>query len=118
MFETKGLFVVPASKIDEEKLLEIGLEAGADDVKRDGDNFAVTCDPAIYREVGKALADAGVEPEAAQITRLPKNTVDLDADNARKVLKLLERLDDHDDVQNVASNFNIPDEVMAEIGEE
>ena len=118
MFETKGLFLIPAAKIDEEKLLEIALEAGADDVKRDGDNFAVTCDPAIYREVGKALADAGVKPEAAEITRLPKNTVDLDADNARKVLKLMERLDDHDDVQNVASNFNIPDEVMAEIGEE
>ena len=80
--------------------------------------FAVTCDPAIYREVGKALADAGMKPETAEITRLPKNTVDLDADNARKVLKLMERLDDHDDVQNVASNFNIPDEVMAEIGEE
>ncbi len=68
--------------------------------------------------MGKALADAGLKPETAEITRLPKNTVDLDADNARKVLKLMERLDDHDDVQNVASNFNIPDEVMAEIGEE
>ena len=118
MFETKGIFVIPAEAIDEEKLLEIALEAGADDVKREGDNFAVTCDQAIYREVGKALADAGLKPETAEITRLPKSTVDLDADNARKVLKLMERLDDHDDVQNVASNFNIPDEVMAEIGEE
>ena len=113
----KGLFLAPAAKIDEEKLLEIALEAGADDVKRDGDNFAVTCDPAVYREVGKALADAGVPIESSQVARLPKNTVDLDAENARKVLKLLERLDDHDDVQSVASNFNIPDEVMAEIGE-
>ena len=118
MFDTKGIFLIPADKIDEEKLLEIGLEAGADDVKRDGGNFAVTCDPTLYHQVGKALADAGITVEASQITRLPKNTVDLDADNARKVLKLMERLDDHDDVQNVASNFNIPDEVMAEIGEE
>ncbi len=118
MFETKGLFMLPAAKIDEEKLLEIALEAGADDVKRDGDNFAVTCDPAIHREVGKTLAAAGIEPEAAEITRLPKSAIDLDADSARKVLKLMERLDDHDDVQSVASNFNIPDEVMAEIGEE
>ena len=118
MFETKGIFVIPDAQIDEEKLLEIALEAGADDVKREGATFAVTCDQAIYREVGKALADAGLKPETAEITRLPKNTVDLDADNARKVLKLMERLDDHDDVQNVASNFNIPDEVMAEIGEE
>jgi transcriptional/translational regulatory protein YebC/TACO1 len=97
--------------------LEIALEAGADDVKRDGDNFAVTCDPAVYREVGKALADAGLAVESSQVARLPKNTVDLDAENARKVLKLLDRLDDHDDVQSVAANFNIPDEVMAEIGE-
>ena len=64
MFETKGIFVIPAAKIDEEKLLEIALEAGADDVKRDGANFAVTCDQAIYREVGKALADAGLQPES------------------------------------------------------
>ena len=118
MFESKGLFIIPAAKIDEEKLLEIALEAGADDVRRDGDNFAVTCDPAIHRDVGKALADAGIQPQTIEITRLPKNTIDLDADNARKVLKLMERLDDHDDVQNVASNFNIPDEVMAEIGDE
>ena len=74
--------------------------------------------PGVYREVAKALADAGIKPEASQITRLPKNTVDLDADDARKVLKLMERLDDHDDVQNVSANFNIPDDVMAEIGEE
>ena len=118
MFETKGLFLAPAAKIDEEKLLEIALEAGADDVKRDGDNFAVTCDPAVYREVGKALADAGAPIDSSQVARLPKNTVDLNVENARKVLKLLERLDDHDDVQSVASNFNIPDEVMAEIGDE
>jgi YebC/PmpR family DNA-binding regulatory protein len=118
MFETKGIFVIPAAQIDEEKLLELALEAGADDVKREGATFAVTCDQAIYREVGKALAAAGLKPETAEITRLPKSSVDLDADAARKVLKLMERLDDHDDVQNVASNFNIPDEVMAEIGEE
>ncbi len=118
MFETKGLFIVSASKIEEDKLLDIALDAGADDVKRDGANFNVTCDPVVYRDVAKRLADAGVELEGSEITRLPKNTVDLDAENARRVLKLLERLDDHDDVQSVASNFNIPDEVMAEIGEE
>ena len=66
MFESKGLFIIPADKIDEDKLLEIALEAGADDVRRDGDNFDVTCDPAIYRDVGKALADAGIQPEASR----------------------------------------------------
>ena len=69
--------------------------------------------------MAKALADAGIEPEASQITRIAEEHGRLnDPDDARKVLKLMERLDDHDDVQNVASNFNIPDEVMAEIGEE
>jgi YebC/PmpR family DNA-binding regulatory protein len=118
MFEKKGLFLIPASAIDEEKLMEAALEAGADDVKRVEDKFEVTCDPAIYRDVAKALADGGIEPEASDITRIAKNTVDInEPEAAQKVLKLIERLDDHDDVQNVGSNFNIPDTVMKAIGE-
>jgi YebC/PmpR family DNA-binding regulatory protein len=117
MFDSKGLFLIPADQVDEDKLMEVALEAGADDVQRQGKNFEVTCDPAIYQNVTQALADAGVTIEVKEITRIPKNTVDLDADTARKILKLMERLDDHDDVQNVSANFNIPDDVMAEIGE-
>jgi YebC/PmpR family DNA-binding regulatory protein len=118
MFDSKGFFVIPADKADEDALMEIALEAGADDVKRSGENFEITCGPESYRAVSAALAQAGIEPQSSEITRIPKDTVDLDADTARKVLKLLERLDDHDDVQNVSANFNITDEVMAEIGEE
>jgi len=118
MFDTKGLFLVPADKVDEEKLLELALEAGADDVRHSEDKFEVVCEPTAYGSVSQALTEAGIQPEASQITRLPKNTVDLDAESARKVLKLMNRLDDHDDVQSVASNFNIPDAVMAEIGDE
>jgi len=118
MFDSKGLFLVPAEGTDEDLLMEIALEAGADDIKEDADSFEITCDPAVYQDVAKALSGAGIEPEVSQVTRLPKNTVDLDADAARKVLKLIERLDDHDDVQNVSANFNIPDDVMAEIGEQ
>ena len=117
MFESKGFFLIPGSQIDEDRLLEIALEAGADDVRRDADNFEVVCDPGAFQAVGKALAEAGLKPEVSKITRLPKTTVDLDADSAPKVLKLMERLDEHEDVQNVASNFNIPDDVMAAIGE-
>ena len=118
MFEKKGLFLVPASAIDEDKLMEMALEAGADDVKRVEDKFEITCDPAIYRDVAKALADGGIEPEASDITRIAKNTVDIsEPETARKVLKLIERLDDHDDVQNVSANFYIPDELMKAIGE-
>ena len=95
-----------------------GPGGGADDVKRVEDKFEVTCDPALYRDVSKALADGGITPEASQITRIAKNTVDIsEPEAAQKVLRLIERLDDHDDVQNVSSNFNIPDEVMKAIGE-
>jgi len=77
-----------------------------------------TCDPSAFQNVAKALADAGITPEASQITRISKTTVDVtDPETAQKILKLMERLDDHDDVQNVCSNFNIPDDVMAKIGE-
>jgi len=115
MFERKGVFTIPAKQIDEEALLELALEAGADDVKRDGDLFEVLCDPSAYQQVNDALAARGLEPESSQINRIPTNTVDLDAETGRSVLKLVEKLDDHDDVQGVSANFNIPDEAMAEI---
>jgi YebC/PmpR family DNA-binding regulatory protein len=115
MFERKGLLLIPADKVDEEKLMEAALEAGADDVKRSGGKFEVTCDPQSFGPVCEALAAAGIEPEVKEISRMPTSTVDLDdPETARKVLVLMERLDNHDDVQSVASNFNIPDEVMAQ----
>jgi len=115
MFDRKGLFVFDAAGIDEEKLMEIALEAGADDVKQVGDKFEITCDPDMYSQVDEALQVADLVPEAKEITRIPQNTVELEADDARKILKLVEALDDHDDVQNVSANFDISDEVMAEI---
>ena len=117
MFDSKGLFLVPADATDEDTLMELALEAGADDVRLDAGNFEITCDPSVYQDVTAALAEADIKIEASQIARVPQNTVDLDAAGARKVLKLMERLDDHDDVQSVSANFNIPDDVMAEIGE-
>ncbi len=117
MFERKGVFVIPEKQIDEESLLELALESGADDVKRDGDLFEITCDPSVFQQVSDALAARDLEPESSQISRIPTNTVDLDAEGGRSVLKLVEKLDDHDDVQSVSANFNIPDEAMAEIGE-
>jgi YebC/PmpR family DNA-binding regulatory protein len=118
MFDSKGLFIVPGEEADEEALMEVALEAGADDIRPDGESFQVTCPPDAFQAVSDALANAGIKPDVAKIELLPQSTVDLDASNATKVLKLMERLDDHDDVQSVSSNFNIPDEVMAEIGEE
>lgn len=115
MFDRKGLFLVNPDKIDEDTLLEYALEAGADDVKRVDDKFEVTCDPSVFAEVGTALSAHGIEPDVSQIMRIPTSTVELDAETARKVLALMERLDDHDDVQSVSSNFNIPQEALAEV---
>jgi len=116
MFDRKGLFIVGADKVEEERLMEIALEAGADDVKRDGDKFEVTCDPQKFVAVADALTAAGIEPESKELTRIPTTTVNLDdPETARKVLTLMERLDNHDDVQSVSSNFSIPDEAMAQI---
>ncbi|MBB75956.1 MAG: YebC/PmpR family DNA-binding transcriptional regulator [Planctomycetaceae bacterium] len=117
LFERKGLFVIDAAETDEEMLMETVLESGGDDVRTEEGKFHVTCVPETFSDVGTALAAAEVAVEAKQITRIPTNTVDLDVETSRKVLKLMEELDDHDDVQNVSANFNIPDEAMAEIGE-
>ncbi len=118
LFDSKGLFVIADDKADEDRLMELALETGADDVKSEGSTFEITCDPGIFGDVRAAIKEAGIETEVAEITRIPQTTVDLDPDNARKVLKLMERLDDHDDVQDVAANFNIPDDVMEQIERE
>jgi YebC/PmpR family DNA-binding regulatory protein len=115
MFDRKGLLVIPADQTDEDSLMELALEAGADDVQHVGDNFEITCSPDVYSNVCEAIEKAGLTPEISEIARIAKDTVDLDADTGRSVLKLMEMLDDHDDVQKVASNFNIPDDAMAEI---
>ena len=80
-----------------------------------GDHFEITCEPELYTDVAEALAEAEITVTSKQVTRIPNNTVELDADQARKILKLMEALDDHDDVQNVSANFNLSDEVVAEL---
>jgi transcriptional/translational regulatory protein YebC/TACO1 len=108
--------VVPADKAEEDALLELALEAGADDVRRSDGKFEVTCDPSVYQQVAEALKGRNVPTELSQISRIPTTTVDLDAETGRAVLKLLEQLDDHDDVQSVSANFNIPEAALAELG--
>ena len=115
MFDRKGLFLISADKTDEESLMELALEAGADDVKRDGDQFELTCDPDVYSNVAEALEKAAIEPDVQQVTRIPSTTVDLDVSTGKIVLRLMEKLDDHDDIQSVSANFNIPDDAMAKI---
>ena len=118
MFDRKGLFVIAADSIDEEKLMDIALEAGAEDVQRNNQVFEVLCDPETFTDVCEAFDTAEITCESRQVTRIPQNTVKLEADTARKVLKLMESLDDHDDVQTVSANFEIPQEIMAELAAE
>ncbi len=113
MFERKGLIVVDAAASDEDRLLELSLDAGADDLKRAGNNFEITCDPAHFNKVQEALSRQHIAATTAELTQLPKSPMDVEADTARKVLHMMEALDEHDDVQNVYSNMNISDEVLA-----
>ena len=113
LFDYKGLFLVPTSAIDEVRLLEIVLEAGADDLKHDGDYYVLTCDPKSFEDVRKLLEDHEVPMETAETSYLPQTSVDLDVETARKMLRLRDLLDDNDDVQNIYSNDNIPEEALA-----
>ena len=114
MFERRGSIIVgPAS---EEDVLAAAAEAGADDVRESGDGWEVVCEVKDFTRVRDAIAAAGLEVDNAELTMIPTSTTPLDADAARKVLKLLDVLEEHDDVQEVYANFDIPDEVLAEVG--
>lgn len=115
MFEKQGLITVPAESIEEDKLLEIALEAGAEDMARDGDTYEIKTDPTMLDAVRSALEENNVSVDTAQLTMTPQTTIKLDEDTAKKTLKLLDALDDHDDVQQVYANFDIPDEILEKI---
>jgi YebC/PmpR family DNA-binding regulatory protein len=115
MFDRKGLALISKGKVDEDTLMELAIEAGADDVRTDGQQYEVIAEPDAFAGVCAALEAAGVPTDSTQLTRIPKDTVDVTGEDARRVLKLMEALDDHDDVQTVSANFNIPDEAMAEL---
>jgi YebC/PmpR family DNA-binding regulatory protein len=117
-FARKGVFSVNASEIDEDTLMGIALDACADDIKRSGSTFDVTCDPHMFNHVQEALKAKGLNLAVAEISQVPKAPVDVDAEAAKKVMRLVEALDDHDDVQNVYSTLNLTEEVMAELGKE
>jgi YebC/PmpR family DNA-binding regulatory protein len=111
-FETKGVVRVSKAKCDEETLLEAALEAGAEDVREEDGFFEVYSDPAMLAAVGDALKAGNIPYESAEIEKLPKTLVKIDGDEAKKVLRLLDMLEDLDDVQRVSANFDIPDEIF------
>ncbi|MBM3994387.1 MAG: YebC/PmpR family DNA-binding transcriptional regulator [Planctomycetes bacterium] len=107
MFERKGVFEIPAKGIDEDTLMSVALDAGADDLKNFGESFEITCDPTAFAQVKAALETNHITPTSVAITQLGKVPVDCDTETGQKVLKLLEALDEHDDVQKVYSNLNV-----------
>jgi YebC/PmpR family DNA-binding regulatory protein len=115
MFQSYGVLTFEKDKYDEDQLLEVGLEAGVDDVIDDGDAWEVRTAPEDYLAVKEAFEQAGIEIQNAEVAKIPQTYVELDVETAEKALKLYEQLDEHDDVQKVHANFEIPDELLAKM---
>jgi YebC/PmpR family DNA-binding regulatory protein len=114
LFERKGLIAVEGPADDEDKLMGIALDAGADDLKRHGDIFEITTDPAAFTKVKEALEAASVKVANAELSQVGKAPRDVDEETGKKVARLMEALDDHDDVQNVYTDANLTAAMMAE----
>ncbi|MGI6784469.1 MAG: YebC/PmpR family DNA-binding transcriptional regulator [Aminivibrio sp.] len=113
MFERRGIISVKGADIDEEALMTAALDGGAEDLEEMDDGFEIYSDPSMAQEIKEALESAGYSVERAETTMSPKNTVEVsDPETARKVLRLMDLLEEHDDAQNVYGNFDIPDEIM------
>jgi YebC/PmpR family DNA-binding regulatory protein len=112
-FVKQGIITVKSEATTEDALLEVALEAGAEDVKNQGEVFEVITTPIAYLKVKEAIEAAKIPTEAGEITYLPINTVPVDAETAQKILKLIDTLEDNDDVQNVSHNAELPESVMA-----
>jgi YebC/PmpR family DNA-binding regulatory protein len=112
LFKPKGCIAIATSKITEDRLMEIALDAGADDIKTEGDMFEVYTTQNAYDPVLKAIKAAGVEPDSAEVGKYADNQIPLEGQKAQQMLKLMEALEDHEDVQNVWANFDISEKEM------
>jgi YebC/PmpR family DNA-binding regulatory protein len=113
LFDRKGLFVFDAGAVDEEQVTEIALENGGDDVEMTDDGkLQVTCEPDQFPQLAESFKAAEIEAEISEVSRLPQTTVDVEAKTAKQVLRLLESIDENDDVQNVSTNLNITSEML------
>ena len=112
LFEKKGLIVLEKKQVDEEQLLDLALEAGAEDVKEEEEEFEVIAEPNDFESVKQAIENAQLAYTLAEITMIPKNTVKIDGKKAQQMLNLMQGLEDNDDVSHVYANFDIDDEVL------
>ncbi|MGB8226078.1 MAG: YebC/PmpR family DNA-binding transcriptional regulator [Sedimentisphaerales bacterium] len=116
MFHKKGLITVPAKDVDENNLMDIVLSAGAEDMQNIGEFYEITCESSAYENLKKTLEEKQIPLQVAEISMIPANTIPVnDSETARKILALMEELEEHDDIQNVYANFNIPDDIIAKI---
>jgi YebC/PmpR family DNA-binding regulatory protein len=114
LFDRKGVFVIPSSAVSEETLMNIVLEAGAEDMQRIGDNFEVLTGVTEFNGVQAALEKAGLKPETAEISQVPKAEVEVDLETGKRIVKLINVLDEHDDVQTVYTNAKLTPEMAEE----
>ncbi len=115
MFDSKGLIVISKDAVSEDKLMEVALEAGAEDIEDEEGSFHVATDPGGFQVVQEALEQAGIPLLSAKLDKIPQNTVRVEGKDASQVLRLAEALEEHDDVQNVYANFDIdPDSIPAD----
>ena len=112
MFDKKGLVVIDKDNADEDDLIMIALDAGAEDIKSEDDSYEIITEPQDFESVRNAVQEAGIEITLEEISMIPQTTVKLDGKEALQLLKIIGSLEDHDDVQNVYSNFDIPDELI------
>ena len=113
LFEKKGYIVVDKAAKPEEELFEIAIEAGADDVRDDEDNVEIITSPENFESVQSAIKSAGIEPQVAEVSMVPQNYIKLEGSSAQQMLRLMEAMEDHDDVQKVYANFDIDEAEMA-----
>jgi len=115
MFHKKGIILVENEGVDEDELMETALEAGADDMVGYDDHFEITTEPSAFEDVRSAIEEAGFPIASAELSMVPDNTVKVSAKDAPKILRLMDALENQDDVQNVYSNFDIPEDILAEL---
>ncbi|MDH5526666.1 MAG: YebC/PmpR family DNA-binding transcriptional regulator [Nitrospirota bacterium] len=115
MFHRKGVITVDAEGRSEDDLMELALEAGAEDLQNDGDSFSITTTPEDFEAVLEALKAADIEPSDAEVRMVPENHVGIEGKDAEKMIKIMDLLEDQDDVQSVAANFDIPDDVLEQL---
>ena len=115
MFTKRGVVLVPKASVEEDAVLDLALSAGAEDVKAEGDSWEITCAPADLDGLRTAIEDAGLAVESAEASMQPNTTVLLDGPTAERVLRLIDELEDSEDIQEISSNFDVPDDVMAQL---